>query len=132
MKQRTRNKNNRLYADYGGRGIGMCDAWFNSFPDFALDVITLPGYSPSLSIDRIKNDKGYEPGNIRWATMIEQARNRRSTRYIEFRGARKCLQEWSNELGIHPAALSARLDRWKDVQRSFTEPPRKDHRREKP
>ncbi len=69
---RCRNENHPRYADYGGRGI-LCH--FESFEAFAREVGLRP--SSGHSIDRIDNERGYEPGNVRWATDAEQSRNRR-------------------------------------------------------
>jgi hypothetical protein len=64
----------RGYSRYGGAGVTICDQWRTSFESFLSDV----GRCPSgLTIDRIDNSKGYEPGNCRWATHTTQSRNRR-------------------------------------------------------
>lgn len=94
IKDRCYNTSNKSYNYYGGRGITMCSEWMASFEQFYTDMGPKPG--PEYSIDRIDNDKGYEPGNCRWATHAEQANNQQSNRRIEFRG-----QEMSfNELAI--------------------------------
>lgn len=74
IKDRCRNKNHWAYEYYGARGIDICDEWYNSFEAFYEGLGDIPD---GLSIDRINNDKGYEPGNIRFANKTEQCTNRR-------------------------------------------------------
>jgi len=75
MRQRCENPGNKSYPDYGGRGITVCEAWRASFEAFLADMGERP--SRQHSIERNDNDRGYEPGNCRWALPTEQARNRR-------------------------------------------------------
>lgn len=75
MKSRCLNDKHRAYVSYGGRGIGVCARWQESFEAFLSDVGRRP--SPVHSIDRINNDGHYEPSNVRWAPSSEQAKNRR-------------------------------------------------------
>jgi hypothetical protein len=74
MKGRCYNAHNSDYADYGARGVGVCERWRHNFANFFLDMGAPP---PSKSLDRIDVDGNYEPGNCRWASVFEQARNKR-------------------------------------------------------
>lgn len=77
MRNRCTNKNHDAFKNYGGRGIAVCDRW-QSFEAFLEDVGKRP--SPSHSLDRYPdNDGNYEPGNVRWATVLEQRHNQRRT-----------------------------------------------------
>ncbi len=83
MKQRCLNPNNPKWANYGGRGITVCDRWME-FDNFAADMPPRP--SLKHSIDRTNNNLGYSPENCRWATYTEQNTNMRRTRRIFING----------------------------------------------
>ncbi len=74
MRDRCTNPAHRNWANYGGRGITVCDRWMNSFDNFLEDMGPRPD---GMSLDRIDNEKGYGPGNCRWTTMVVQNNNRR-------------------------------------------------------
>lgn len=88
MIERCTNPNIRHWKDYGGRGITVCERWRgeHGFENFIQDVGrrpegTLPSGRAVYSIDRFPNNDGnYEQGNVRWATPIEQANNRRCSK----------------------------------------------------
>lgn len=84
MVQRCYDRNFTFYHRYGGRGIYVCEAWRNSFVEYLnyIDNVLGPKLSPGHSIDRIDNDSGYRPGNIRWATSKQQVYNSRTVKPV--------------------------------------------------
>lgn len=120
MKKRCFNKSHCDYQYYGGRGICVCDKWMR-FEGFYEDMGEPP--SSKHQIDRINNDGNYESGNTRWVLASENCRNRRSNRFIEWKGEVKTLIEWSEILGIKHAVLRQRFYKGWTVERAFTEYP---------
>lgn len=74
MLRRCRDPKSASFANYGGRGIGVCDRW-NDFAAFAADMGARP--TPAHTIERVNNNAGYGPNNCIWATKDVQAHNRR-------------------------------------------------------
>lgn len=81
MKTRCSNPKDRSYPNYGGRGIKVCERWLNSYEHYLEDIGPAP--SPNHTLDRIDNDKGYYKENCRWATKLEQNRNKRNAVYLD-------------------------------------------------
>lgn len=86
------------YLKYGARGIRVCERW-KDFWNFVKDMGLRP--SKKHSLDRIDNDKGYEPGNCRWATAGEQMRNTRRTIWLDWDGGRVHILDFCEETGIN-------------------------------
>lgn len=107
MRARCANPNSNRYEMYGGRGIRVCARWREDFLNFLNDM----GRRPSLdhSIDRMDNDGNYTPENCRWATRKEQCRNRRTSRFLSFRGEEKTLAEWCEITGLPVSTVHARI-----------------------
>lgn len=101
IKKRCYNKNCKRYKDYGGRGIYMCNEWLSGGVDSFIDWALTNGYEDNLTIDRIDNNGIYEPSNCRWVTYKENCRNKRKTLYVEYKGIRKPLRTWCEELNLN-------------------------------
>jgi hypothetical protein len=93
------------YRRYGAVGITVATEW-HTFPAFYAAMGLRPG--PEYSLDRIDGAKKYEPGNVRWATRAEQARNKKSTVYITHNGVTLCATDWAISLGVCPSTVLRR------------------------
>lgn len=112
MLWRCFDENSKNFSDYGGRGITVCDKWATSFAAFYEHVSTLPHFGEEgYSLDRIDNNGNYEPGNVRWAQMKTQSRNRRSNVVVEYNGEKICLKEAAERSGIKYMTLFQRYHR---------------------
>lgn len=109
MRRRCDLPTSTYYRHYGGRGIQVCDEWRQSFETFR-DWANAHGYAEGLSIDRIDNNKGYNPENCRWVDCVVQANNRRSNRLLTWNGETHNLTQWARIRGINPHTLHTRLD----------------------
>lgn len=111
---RCTNPNNTHYNDYGGRGIRVCDRWY----DFLCFLEDMGECAPGLTIERIDNDKGYYKENCKWATRMEQAQNRRNTVRVTIGGISKTPSEWARASGLSRSTIEQRIaagwpqDRW--------------------
>ena len=106
IRNRCNNPRCPNFADYGGRGIKICPEW-DSFLAFFSDMGPRP--SDRHSVDRIDNNKGYEPSNCRWATQTQQSRNMRRNRYVLYLGQRVCMAEAAELSGIPRDTLKRRV-----------------------
>ena len=107
MKQRCNYKKHKDYHRYGGRGIKVYKDWENSLEIFAQYIGEPP--HPSYVMDRIDNDKNYEPGNIHWVTQSENARNTSRNKIFLWKGKKRTLMEISEKTGINYITLWTRL-----------------------
>jgi hypothetical protein len=123
MKRRCLEPTSKSWARYGGRGITVAPVWANSYEVFLVDVGRRP--TSDHSLDRIDNNGNYEPGNVRWATKGEQARNRRSSRLLEIDGKIKTLAEWAELSGVHQGTINGRLKRGVPPAEAVFSPPKR-------
>lgn len=123
MKDRCYNKNDSRYADWGGRGIAICEEWLENIDDFVQWAIS-SGYEIGLTIDRIDNDGNYCPENCRWVTIKENNQNRRSSRYFTINGETKNLQQWCDFYSIRRSTVDVRLKLGWDIEKALTVPKR--------
>ena len=108
MRDRCKNKANKSYKNYGGRGITICKRWDN-FAKFYIDMGECP---KGLTLERIDNDGNYEPSNCKWSTRTEQNNNSRINVIIEYKGQRLTMAEWARLIGIKYNTLLYRLRRY--------------------
>lgn len=111
MLSRVYDPKSNSYPNYGGRGITVCDRWREpngrGFINFLADMGERP--SKGHSIDRIDVNGNYEPNNCRWATVTEQARNRRSNTLLTYNGKTQCIAAWAEETGLAESCIASRL-----------------------
>ncbi len=121
MRERCGNPRHHAWEDYGGRGIEVCARW-DRFEFFLADMGERPA---ATELDRIDVNRGYEPGNCRWASRKTNTRNRRCTRFLEYRGERRSLGEWCEITGLAKSTVQNRIDRqgW-SVDRALSTPGR--------
>ena len=107
MMQRCENTRNPRYADYGGRGISVCERW-RKYQSFVTDMGEPP---PGFQIERKNNDEGYNSGNCIWAERKTQQRNQRKTRMVELDGKKILVVEACERYGLNVSSLYNRAAR---------------------
>lgn len=118
----TNGKDSKWYYD---KGITVCQEWHDylAFKEWAL----ANGYDPNAkfgecTLDRIDGNKGYSPDNCRWVSAKEQARNRSTSKLIEYAGETKALAEWCEKLELNYTLVQSRLYRGWSVEKAFSTP----------
>lgn len=109
MIARCLNPKATHYANYGGRGITVCDRWRNDFAAFYSDMGPRP--SPKHQIERRDNDGPYSKENCAWASQLEQANNKRNNVRLTFDGQTLTLPQWARRCHLPEKALWLRVNR---------------------
>lgn len=123
IRKRCGSKKHKNFKDYGGRGISVCSEWIDDFQSFYDYVSQLPHFGePGRELDRIDNDKNYEPGNVRWSTRKEQCNNRRSNLLVTYNGKTQTVTQWAEEVGIPYHTIRERLMRGWSAEKALTTP----------
>ncbi len=117
MIQRCTNPSNKTFPRYGGRGVAVCQRWLTDSAHFLADMGRCP---EGHQIERIDNDGNYEPSNCRWATRLEQARNKSANVRLTHNGETLCLQEWANRVGIRRETIRHRLKKGWPIEQALT------------
>jgi hypothetical protein len=118
MKRRCENPRCADYPDYGGRGIAVCEEWRHDFAAFLADMGLKP--SQQHSIDRLDNDRGYEPVNCRWATKKEQVENRSVAIKLTVKGETRSLKDWADMARVSYRTLYQRIRMGISPERAVT------------
>lgn len=126
IRGRCTNPTDVAWANYGGRGITLCERW-QDVTAFVSDMGPRP--SPKHSIDRIDNSKGYSPENCRWATQKEQANNTRTNVHITIDGVTRTMKQWAEHFGVSYAVVKERRADGKAGIDLFTASPRRTYKR---
>lgn len=124
MRKRCSMPTHRFFHRYGGRGITVCSRW----SDFRLFLADMGEAPAGFSIDRIDNNKGYEPQNCRWATKTEQARNKSSSRLLTVAGETLPLAVWAEKTGLSYYTIYLRLRRGATAEEAVSAAPPKRNR----
>jgi hypothetical protein len=119
MLTRCYKPNHKHFKSYGGRGIKVCERW-HKCANFIEDMGPKP--SARHTLERIDNSKGYEPGNCKWATRIEQANNTRTCRMINLHGETRTLSSWCHQLGFGVSTIRWRMDHGMNAEEAFSQP----------
>lgn len=127
MVSRCHNPSDQAFGRYGGAGITVCKEWRESFAAF----LGAMGPRPSRrhTLDRLDNAQCYGPGSVRWATDLEQQRNRTNHRRIEWNGETLILSEWSERTGLSRHVIAGRLEHGWSVSAALSVPAQPRHKR---
>lgn len=115
IRKRCYNKNDKRYPDYGGRGVVMCEEWFN-YPEKFFEWAVANGWKKGLDIDKDIKAKElgvepllYSPERCMFVTRRANSRETRANIWIEYNGEKKIATDWANQFGINLSTIINRL-----------------------
>lgn len=119
MRHRCHTPSRDSYKYYGAKGIIVCERWRESYDDFLQDMgPRLPG----TTLDRINSEGNYTPKNCRWATLEQQAENKKSTKRLTFNNQTLSIKEWAKRLSISPATIHGRIYAGWTIEKTLSVP----------
>jgi hypothetical protein len=122
MVSRTTDPSNVNFFNYGGRGINIHPEWQHNYSAFIAHIGPKP--TPAHSVERIDNDRGYIPGNVKWATMTEQANNRRNTLNVVWEGLKQPMTPLEQRYDLPRGVVHKRLLRGWGIEKALLTPAR--------
>jgi hypothetical protein len=113
MKDRCLNRRCHAFPNYGERGINIHPGWL-TYQGFKASILATIGPRPEgCELDHTNNDGNYEPGNVRWASRLENLNNRRTSVMLTYNGVTQSLAFWAGHFGIlYPTALQRYRRNW--------------------
>ena len=121
MISRCYRKKDIHYPSYGARGITVCDEWKNNSSKF-FEWAFANGYQENLTIERIDNNKGYNPENCTWVTKEQQYKNKRQNIMITYQGKTMCAEDWAKETNINAQTIRWRYKKGWSIEKIFEQP----------
>lgn len=117
MRTRCYNENSDSYKYYGGRGIKICEEWLGKYGYLRFYMWAMEnGWELGLSIDRINVNGNYEPSNCRWVTMEVQARNKRNSKPVIYKGEETTVCAIERKEGINSGLLRTRINKGMTIE----------------
>jgi hypothetical protein len=117
MKSRINCENDKAYKNYGGRGIKICDEWYDFIKFF--QWANENGYKKGLTIDRIDNNGNYEPSNCRWITYLVQQNNRRTNHLINYNGESLTMADFCRKYKLRYSLFNVRLHEGQAIEQAM-------------
>lgn len=123
MLSRCYAETHHRYEDYGAKGVVVCARWRHSYVNFLADMGRRP--TSKHTLDRRNNRRGYSPRNCRWATAVEQNRNKYNNLVLTIDGRSQCAAAWAEQMGILANTLCERLRRGWSIRDAVLIPTRR-------